>query len=175
MNNEWKKKISQSLIGRRLTKTHKKNISKAIKGRPISEETKEKISKKLKGRVFSQERNKKISNAHKGKKLSEKTKKRISKALAGEKHYNWCGGLSRKHYSYKFNKSLKEKIKKRDKYICQECEDKNDLTIHHIDYNKKNCEESNLITLCRKCNTKANFGREDWMIYFRNKLKKYVN
>ena len=35
------------------------------------------------------------------------------------------------------------------------------LVIHHIDYNKKNCNLNNLITLCRSCNAKANYNR-DW-------------
>lgn len=32
--------------------------------------------------------------------------------------------------------------------------------VHHIDYNKKNCDQYNLITLCVSCNTRANFDRE---------------
>lgn len=35
------------------------------------------------------------------------------------------------------------------------------LCIHHIDYDKKNCEPSNLITLCNSCNSIANIDR-DW-------------
>jgi hypothetical protein len=35
------------------------------------------------------------------------------------------------------------------------------LSIHHIDYNKENCKDDNLITLCRGCNAIVNYGRED--------------
>ena len=33
------------------------------------------------------------------------------------------------------------------------------LNIHHINYIKKNCHPWNLISLCRGCNTKANYNR----------------
>ena len=35
------------------------------------------------------------------------------------------------------------------------------LSIHHIDYDKKNCHPSNLITVCIGCNGRANTDR-DW-------------
>jgi hypothetical protein len=46
------------------------------------------------------------------------------------------------------------------------------LTIHHIDYNKKNCKEENLITTCLWCNTRANFNRTYWQKFYINKLIK---
>ena len=36
----------------------------------------------------------------------------------------------------------------------------NVLSIHHINYNKKDCRPKNLITVCRSCNSIANFDRE---------------
>jgi len=39
--------------------------------------------------------------------------------------------------------------------------------IHHIDYNKFNCESSNLITLCLKCHLSTNGNRDYWYAYFR--------
>jgi len=39
--------------------------------------------------------------------------------------------------------------------------------IHHIDYNKLNCQSNNLICLCKKCNSKVNFNRDYWYAYFR--------
>ena len=38
------------------------------------------------------------------------------------------------------------------------------LAIHHIDYNKKNNKEENLITLCRSCNVKVNFNRKSRLL-----------
>ncbi len=63
------------------------------------------------------------------------------------------------------DKEYKEDIKLRDGDKCLNpyCDSKNpdDLTVHHIDYNKKNCGPNNLITVCRSCNAKANIDR-DW-------------
>jgi hypothetical protein len=44
------------------------------------------------------------------------------------------------------------------------------LEVHHIDYNKKNCKEENLITLCKWCNLRANYNRNYWKTYYQNKL-----
>lgn len=87
---------------------------------------------------------------------------------------NWQGGLSFEPYSEKFNDSLKERIRKRDGYICQECHQPQEelgykLHIHHIDYDKKNCEDKNLISLCRSCHTQTNFTRDDWTRYYQQK------
>ena len=38
--------------------------------------------------------------------------------------------------------------------------------IHHIDYDKKNCNENNLITLCLRCHRKTNANRRFWQYYF---------
>ncbi len=43
------------------------------------------------------------------------------------------------------------------------------MAIHHIDYDKKNCELKNLITLCINCNSKANFDRE-WHTSFYKRI-----
>lgn len=43
---------------------------------------------------------------------------------------------------------------------------------NHIDYDKKNCNSDNLITLCRVCHIKTNFNRSYWINYFKE-LKKY--
>lgn len=42
------------------------------------------------------------------------------------------------------------------------------LEVHHIDYDKTNCAESNLITVCKKCNIAANRNREMWADYYKN-------
>jgi hypothetical protein len=45
------------------------------------------------------------------------------------------------------------------------------LNIHHIDYDKKNNDPVNLISLCKVCHTQTNYSREDWERYFKNKQK----
>lgn len=69
-------------------------------------------------------------------------------------------------YSRGFNNALKEKIKKRDGYHCLMCESNDNLEVHHIDYNKKNNDENNLMTLCKKCHNITNFNREFWAQVF---------
>ena len=64
-----------------------------------------------------------------------------------------------------WNKPLKVSIRKRDNYTCQICFNEG-LIVHHIDYNKQNCDPNNLITVCRKCHSKTNFNREYWKQYF---------
>ena len=90
--------------------------------------------------------------------------------ISGEKNPNWQGGISKKPYPFNFNKELKELIKKRDNYICQIC-NKNPirLVVHHIDYNKKNCNPDNLITLCYTCHCRTNYKRKYWIKYFNAK------
>jgi predicted transcriptional regulator len=84
---------------------------------------------------------------------------------------NWKDGISFIPYGLEFNRKLKQKIKERDNYICQKCNTKfknkkHDktfyLTIHHIDYNKLNNHEYNLICLCNKCNSRCNSNRKYW-------------
>lgn len=93
----------------------------------------------------------------------------------GSNNPNWNNGSSYEPYGIEFNNQLKEKIRKRYNYTCQECNKLQKdlgykLPIHHIDYNKKNNQENNLISLCRKCHSKTNFNRKDWIKYFIQKM-----
>jgi hypothetical protein len=100
---------------------------------------------------------------------------RIEQYKNPENHPNWLGGLSRLPYTIEFNASLKESIRDRDNHKCQNCgkteeqeiKDYNKvLAIHHIDYDKENCQDTNLISLCCECNTKANKNRDYWFAFF---------
>ena len=98
---------------------------------------------------------------------------------SGGDHWNWKGGISCEPYcDVWLDKGFKESIKERDAYECQnpDCWGTSDrLTIHHIDYNKKNCRPENLITLCRSCNVRANYNREEWFEFYNNIMnEKYV-
>jgi len=95
--------------------------------------------------------------------------------FSGENNPNWRGGISQKEYPWNFNVKLKERIRKRDNFTCQLCgcpekESKRKLDIHHIDYNKENLSETNLVTLCRSCNSKVNWGRKEWELYFQKEV-----
>lgn len=90
---------------------------------------------------------------------------------AREKNNNWQGGISYEPYTPDFNQQLKDRIRTRDNFICQLCgvpelECNRRLTIHHIDYNKKNYEDNNLISLCLICHNKTGINREHWTNYF---------
>ena len=78
-------------------------------------------------------------------------------------------------YPPEFDQKLKERIRRRDGHVCQNCgiteKEHNEiigraLAIHHIDYNNKNCVENNLITLCVGCNVRANTDRDNWQNIF---------
>lgn len=72
-----------------------------------------------------------------------------------------------------FNNTLKEHIRNRDNRICQLCgakENGKKLAVHHVHYDKENCEPD-LITLCQGCNSKVNFNRDHYEKLFMNNLK----
>lgn len=93
-------------------------------------------------------------------------------ANKGKNNPAWTGGINKMGYPYKFNKYLKETIRRRDGYICQLCGAKQKdyyrkLDIHHIDYNKDNINKNNLISLCGTCNCQVNTARDYWFAYFK--------
>ena len=78
-----------------------------------------------------------------------------------ERSAQWQGGQS--PYSKEFNRSLRLKVRTRDKFLCQFCaisekDYHQKLDVHHIDYDKQNCSLSNLLSLCRRCHLKTNHG-----------------
>jgi len=106
-------------------------------------------------------------------------KKCQSCSKKGELNPNWIDGRNNFLYPHEFNDKLKYEIRNRDNFECQLCELTEEehvlmyscvLHIHHIDYDKQNCEKSNLITLCNHCNCRVNFNRKYW----EEKLKKQV-
>lgn len=146
---------------------------KGMLGKKMSEESKRKISLANKGKKKpprTLEHSKKLSIALKGNKIwlgkkhTEETKNKLSK----ENHWNWLGGKSFEPYTVDWTETLRRSIRERDKYICQLCNLYGN-TVHHIDYNKKNCNLDNLITLCRSCNIKVNHNRNYWTNYFNEK------
>lgn len=97
------------------------------------------------------------------------------KHMRGERSPSWLGGKSFEPYGLEFNNELKKQIRKRDNHTCQECGYTQEqlgykLHPHHIDYDKKNNDPKNLISLCKSCHMKTNFSRADWTKYFNNKV-----
>lgn len=127
-----------------------------------------------------------------GRKQSENEKKKRVKTLrltgyyqrlseeltnrTGKQALHYINGLGNEPYPIEFNGKLKEKIRERDNYQCQKCgkleiSEPRKLTVHHIDYDKNNCLQGNLITLCNKCNVSVGSNRVHWRKFFQRKLK----
>jgi hypothetical protein len=187
-------KMSKAKKGKPCTNETKQKISNTLKGTHISDETRKKLSTNhsggLKKGCVSTETKQKMSKAKKGKPStfkgkhhSNETKQKISLSkigqFSGENHPNWLGGISTFPYPFKWNNKLRNQIRERDNYTCQECGLKQEalsgrhkkLSVHHIDYNKDNLNPSNLISLCLPCHSKTNYTREDWIKYFQSKLR----
>ena len=151
------------------TKEHRANIGKVQLGKkkqPFTEEHKKRISESRMG----------IKNWNYGKHFSEERKRKIGLAnslkshLKGENHYNWQGGKTFEEYTVAWTKTLKRSIRERDKYTCRICNEQQGeraFSVHHIDYDKKNCDPKNLITLCMSCHLKTNHNRDYWINYFK--------
>jgi len=91
---------------------------------------------------------------------------------SGKNNGRWQGGISFLPYSPDWTETLRKSIRQRDNYTCQSCglkweKGQRRFTVHHIDYNKMNCEPKNLITLCNSCNSKVNKDRKHWTKYFK--------
>ena len=179
--------------GGHLSAEHKKKISESSKGKHYSSETEFK-----KGHSFSEETLEKIRKAKQGKHCSPETefkkgihpetefkkgnhpKTEFKKGqFVGAKSPLWEGGISFEPYSTDWRSDLKEAIRKRDDYICQICDIRQDelkgrtkkLDVHHIDYNKDNLNPNNLVSLCHSCHIGTNTNREYWIKYFQGGKK----
>lgn len=98
-------------------------------------------------------------------------------SMKGEGHPGWKGGASFEPYGSEFDSDLRKIIKNRDSYLCQICGATEDEyvyrhAIHHIDYDKKNHDESNLITLCIGCHCKTNWRRRFYQIVLSSLMKR---
>jgi 5-methylcytosine-specific restriction endonuclease McrA len=101
-----------------------------------------------------------------------------SELASGKNNAAWLGGISSEPYGDEWNHELREKIRKRDNYTCQECGLRQKelktfhkkLPVHHIDYDKTNNDPMNLITLCIGCHSKTRWEKKDWTNHFRQKL-----
>ena len=191
---ERDKKISESLKNKKresFTDEHRQNLSESLKGKKRTEEQIKNISeghkgqkpwnKGLKGwnsgkdnpfygKSHSEESKQIIKEKLTGRKLEEEHKKNIGKSIQGGNHPNWQNGKSFEIYPKEF-KQIKKFILERDNYKCQypNCTEVHDrLHVHHIDYDKKNNNPENLITLGTSCHSKTNGknNREYWAKFY---------
>jgi len=185
-SNETRRKMSLTAIGKLKSEEHKRNISLA-KQNPSLEIRKKMSLAKLN---MSEETKKKMSLAKIGGRLSNETKNKISIAalnmseetklkMSGENHHNWKGGISCEPYCPIWtDQEYKKSIRERDNHTCQNpnCwETSNRLCGHHIDYDKKNCNPWNVITVCNSCNIRANKDREYWRNFYQEIMVSKTN
>lgn len=178
---EWKKRLGEMsmgntyALGNKLTKEHRRKTSERMKiDNPMFRlGARKKISEIKKGKPCSEEAKVKIRKANLGKKYSVEINKK--KGRSGEENASWKGGISFEPYGLEFNKKLKKQIRRRDNFQCRECNFTEKqlgyrLTCHHIDYDKRNNNPNNLISLCKSCHGQTNFKRKDWANYFKEKV-----
>ena len=147
-------------------------------GKHHSEETKAKMSLTRKGennpnfgKPRSEETKAKISFGNTGKIRSEEHKAKMSFSHREQKCHLWQGGIAYVPYGPGNDKELKEQIRRRDNYTCQEhgeiwVEGEERFAAHHIDYDKNNHIPWNRITLCHICHSKTNLNRDYWTKHF---------
>ncbi len=191
---EWQRTVSwEERVGKEVADNIRINVSERLKGDKnpsknpeVALKISEGVKKFLKENPRINEKNGFFRKKHteEYKKLAKESRKGITsynndgyeKLLQnipkGEKHPNWNNGSSFEPYSKKFNKLLKIKIKTIDNFSCRICnKNTQKLAIHHIDYDKKNSEDINLISLCISCHSKTNFNRQYWQNLFDNMIK----
>lgn len=154
---QWCDKISQSLLGKKLSLEHRKKLSIAKKGKPSN---------------------------RKGVLLNEKQRLRLKKvsfqkgnipwnkgipfyAIRGENNCNWKGGISKENNRNRMiieYKLWRLGVLKRDFFTCRCCGARGGkLQAHHIKsfsrYKDLRYDINNGLTLCKKCHEKTdNYG-----------------
>jgi|GEM_PF-1853476 len=101
-----------------------------------------------------------------------------SKYIRGKNNGRFMHGDGDGPYPPDWNKRFKSIIRDRDGYKCMICsmteeEHKKLLCVHHIDYDKENLNEDNLITLCKYCHGKMH-GRMEQRLLWKEKLSKLL-
>lgn len=172
---EAKEKIGQASISRFSSKEMKLLVGKRTKEALASPEMRLFISKQSKAGITPEDRAHRSElgklkigklNPSYGRPVSLETRAKISASESEEKHYNWKGGISKEPYPMLDNKK-RERIKTRDNHRCQICailevECTRQLSIHHINYNRQDESDDNLISLCVSCHMKTNHNKGYW-------------
>jgi 5-methylcytosine-specific restriction endonuclease McrA len=178
LSDETKKQISLTLSrvlkGRRPSQ---KTIdaAKIANSKPKSEEHKQKLREANLGKKQSAETITKRVAKITGQRRTEEVKERMRQSNLGknkgEKSGMWLGGRSFEPYNTDWNDTLKRAIRERDHYTCKICGGEG-YPVHHIDYDKKNCNPDNLVTLCLSCHPMTNSNRAYWESYLKEDMMK---
>ena len=84
LSSETRQKLSEVRRGRKFSPEHREKISETLRGRKLSEAHRQKISEVQRGKVISTETRQRLSEAHKGRKLSEAHRRKISESQRGK-------------------------------------------------------------------------------------------
>ncbi len=150
-------------------------------GKKMSKESIEKTRLKNTGKIRSEEFKEKMRNTpntgwiKKGQRLSPVTEFKKGQFVR-EKHPNWNNGSSGFPYPIEWTDRFKKEIRWRDGCVCQYCGEFGKY-VHHIDYDKYNCNHDNLTTLCSSCHTLTNHKRKIWEMWFQIdiEIEKIIN
>lgn len=153
---ETKKKMSES--------AKKRPPHNFVKGHTIQNTGRTRF---VKGRKYTEEE--KVAQSIRMRKMWKEKKAEILKKRqqGGANHWNWQGGKTKVKYPEKWTKELKRRIMERDKFKCYKCKSNRDLVVHHKDGTKENCNDDNLITMCRGCHVKLH-------AILKNSLKTFI-
>jgi len=142
---------------------HSNKMKIIMQGRILTSEWKKKISRARIKLGLSKGKNNPMFGKHHTKESIRKNS--LSQGGTGIPHERW-------NYPHAFL-ILRKSIRKRDNYICQLCHKKG-RDVHHMDYNTFHNIETNLITLCEKCNVRVNYNRDYWFAYFTYIMEKII-
>uniref|UniRef100_A0A6M3LTS7 HNH nuclease domain-containing protein n=1 Tax=viral metagenome TaxID=1070528 RepID=A0A6M3LTS7_9ZZZZ len=165
---ERRRKISVGNTGKKRTKEMNERNRQARLGKSPSLEAREKNGLKHKNRVFEEDSILKMSLAR-----IKFYEEHPEKKMIGVKNPSYIDGRCSGSYKYtrEWKERLKELVRDRDGRQCQLCfafekESSSKLAVHHIDYDKENCDLSNLISLCHSCHGKTSHDRDKWITIF---------
>ena len=173
------------MTGKKHSEETKKKMSekrKGIKRDPIHIEKWIETRRNNGGWIVSNNQRAQISQTLTGIKQSEETKQKRAETLRKvyqehpeikerivhnkEDHWNWQGGKSFEDYPSEFFE-MRDYIRELHGNLCALCdktpeENEEELSVHHIDYDKNNNKEENLVPLCRSCQLATNYNRAEW-------------
>jgi len=92
-------------------------------------------------------------------KLMSQCEDKLVRKMAAHTLWQYLFDAWEERYPAEFNKELKASIRKRDDFRCMLCGQAGggrELDVHHVDFNRQNCETENLVTLCRSCHMRTN-------------------
>lgn len=113
-----------------------------------------------------------------GYRFTPEQRQRASETHRGEQSPLWQGGITDNNYPPEFGNPIKYMIRQRDNFTCQLCripENGRKHDVHHINHNKYDNAEDNLITLCHTCHAKAGHYRKDYQPILASLIVEHFN